>query len=240
MSSRREEKEARRAERLAAEEAFARSEGRRKRIGLAVGTLLALAAVAAVVIALTAGGGDEPDEPRKSNLLPIPAQQERDLAQAARAAECRLQSFPEAQAGNSAGQHTSSEVKYETNPPTYGPHADMPASDGDYVGQGTPSKETLVHALEHGRIIIQYRPGLERRRIAQLQTLLAEKPKEGVIEGYNALLMENNTQMPFPVAATAWGQLIGCPTFTDKTFDALRAFRTQYVDKAPELVPVPQ
>ena len=43
--------------------------------------------------------------------------------------------------------------------------------------------------------------------------------------------------MPYEVAATAWGHLLGCPKMNDEVFDALRAFRKDYVDKGPEKVP---
>jgi hypothetical protein len=51
------------------------------------------------------------------------------------------------------------------------------------------------------------------------------------------LLFENTTDMPFAVAATAWGHMVGCPTMNDKVFDVLRAFREKWIDKGPEVVP---
>ena len=38
-------------------------------------------------------------------------------------------------------------------------------------------------------------------------------------------------------ATNAWGHLLGCPTMNDKVFDAIRAFRANYIDKGPETVP---
>ena len=55
--------------------------------------------------------------------------------------------------------------------------------------------------------------------------------------GYKTLLFQNNTNMPFAIAATAWGQLLGCPAFNPKIFDALRDFRLAYLDKGPESLP---
>ena len=43
--------------------------------------------------------------------------------------------------------------------------------------------------------------------------------------------------MQFAVAATAWDQRLGCPTMNDQLFDALRAFRAEYIDKGPEVLP---
>ena len=55
--------------------------------------------------------------------------------------------------------------------------------------------------------------------------------------GYHLLLFENGTNMPFAVAATAWDHQLGCPTMNPKVFDAIRAFRDEYIDKGPEKVP---
>lgn len=88
-----------------------------------------------------------------------------------------------------------------------------------------------MHALEHGRVDIQYRPGRARRDIAQLEALVAEN------DGYHQLLFQNQTKMPFAIAVTAWTQMLGCKTFSPKVFDALRNFRERYADQAPEQVP---
>ena len=89
-----------------------------------------------------------------------------------------------------------------------------------------------VHTLEHGRIDVQYRKGTPAATIQKLEALLAEQSG-----GYHMLLFENETEMPYEVAATAWGQLLGCKRMSDDVFDALRTFRMEYVDKGPEAVP---
>ncbi len=43
--------------------------------------------------------------------------------------------------------------------------------------------------------------------------------------------------MPYAVAATAWGNMLGCPTMNDKVFDAIRTFKASHIDKGPEIVP---
>jgi hypothetical protein len=50
------------------------------------------------------------------------------------------------------------------------------------------------------------------------------------------LLFPNTTNMDAAVAATAWDHSITCPTVTDKTWDALRAFREAHIDRGPEKV----
>ena len=98
-----------------------------------------------------------------------------------------------------------------------------------------PDKENWVHSLEHGRILYQYAPGTPARRISQLETLFNE-PLKGV-SGYHQLVLQNDTKMPFAVAAVAWTHYAACEKFTDKSFDVFRAFRERFVDKGPEIVP---
>ena len=99
----------------------------------------------------------------------------------------------------------------------------------------TPPLGALVHALEHGRVQLQYAEDAAPETAARLRLLVDEL--EG---GYHLLLYQNRTGMPYAVAATAWDQLIGCPAMNEQVFDALRAFRNAYVDKGPELVPLAQ
>jgi hypothetical protein len=238
MSSRKEQKEKLRQERLAREAAAQAAERRRRMMGFGVGGVLAAAAVVAVVVAIAAGGGgDSKDKPKPapSNTVPIPAQKLTNLNAAAKAAGCTLRSFTP---GPNDRQHVEGTVQYKQNPPVFGPHNPVWASDGDYVGQGAPPTEKLVHPLEHGRVITWYKPTLPQREISQLETLFSE-PMEGKPEGYKQILVERPT-LPGAVAASAWGQQLVCPVFNDKVFDAIRTFRVAYVDKGPESVPFPE
>jgi hypothetical protein len=49
--------------------------------------------------------------------------------------------------------------------------------------------------------------------------------------------MRNNTKMPFQVAAVAWRHYMACREFTPEAIAALRTFREELVDQAPEKVP---
>jgi hypothetical protein len=237
LSSRKEQKEKLREERLAREAAAKSAERRRRMLGLGVGGGLAAAAVVAVVVAIAAGGGGSSDKPKAAptNTAPIPAQKISDLSGAAKAAGCTVQSFTP---GPNDRTHTESRVNYKQNPPVFGPHNPVWASDGDYVGQGAPPTEKLVHPLEHGRVVIWYKPTLPQRQISQLETLFSE-PISGKPEGYKQILVDHPS-LPGAVAASAWGHQLICPQFNDKVFDALRAFRAAYVDKGPESVPFPE
>lgn len=236
MASRKEEKEARRAERLAAEQAARKREQTRQRLLIGGGVLAGLIAIAAVVLVVASGGGDDSGgaDGQTGPSVPIPARQVTDLTQAARRAGCVVRRFSSEGRGH-LGSETAVNNNYRTNPPTSGTHRPTPAEDGIYAPGNEPDKENLVHTLEHGRIQYQYAPGTPARRIQQLETLFAE-PLRGV-SGYHQLVLRNNTNMPYAVAAVAWTRYAACERFTDATFDVFRAFREQFVDRAPEQVP---
>jgi Protein of unknown function (DUF3105) len=238
MSSRQEEKERRRQERLEAEQKAASAARSKRRLQMVGGVLLvAVIAVVGVVLATSSGGSDGDKAPDTGNLasvaIPEPGENASAdrLTQAAEEAGCELKNF------SSEGRDHSSKpgYQYKTNPPTSGTHNPTPAQDGVYEPGNEPEPENAVHTLEHGRIIIQYKPGTPKRTIDQLETLFNEEVQG--TRGYHEVLMQNNTEMPYAVAATAWTHLLGCKTFTPKAFDAIRAFRARYVDKGPELIP---
>jgi Protein of unknown function (DUF3105) len=238
VSSRQEEKQRRREERMAKEKAEKARAARRQRLQLAVGAGVGLAAIAVVVVLVTGavGGGDgggegESSQPAAASNVTIPEQGTTDMAAAAKAAGCKLAN-PEIE-GQQHEDRVFTEQDYKTNPPTSGNHFPPPAAqDGVYEpGNSAPLGE-LVHSLEHGRINVQYKPGTPSQTISQLEALLAEQN-----EGYHMLLYENTTNMDAAVAATAWGHSLTCPEMNDKVFDAIRTFRAEYIDQGPEDVP---
>lgn len=237
MSSRKEQKEALRQERLAQEQAAAAGARRKRMAGLAVAGLLAAAAVAAIVLVLLSGGDDGgggaasggggenasqvsfPDDPPD---IPVPA--EFDLKKAAEAAGCKLQS-PE----NEGADHVAEDVTYQANPPTSGNHDPNPQEDGAY--EEPPDRERTVHSLEHGRVMIQFRPTIPAAEIGRLKALFDE-------DSYHMLLFPNpDLPAGVQVAASAWDNSLTCSEIGDETFDAIRAFKDQFRDKGPEFVP---
>jgi len=242
MASRQEEKERRKRERIEREKAEAAAAQRKRLIQVGAGVAVAAVIAVGVVVSTTAGGKDDPGARQSSKpKVAIPARKITDLEDAAKAAKCVLTNPP-----IEGSNHVTTKVKYKTNPPTSGDHVQPQevASDGDYSGGVAPKAERYVHSLEHGRIIIQYKPGLAKRRISQLETLFAEDSKTDFgldsINGGFTLLMANNTKMTHDVAATAWGHMLACPTFDDQAFDAIRAFRQRYVLKGPEKIAQPE
>ncbi len=231
MASREEETERRRLEREEAERAAAGAAARRRRIQVALGALAALLVAGGVAFAVLSGGDD--DGGGGGGAVAVPPQKIDDLDAAIEAAGCTLK-----EAVDEGNEHLpDKEAKfddYKTNPPTSGTHRPPPAApDGFYDPGNSPDKEDWVHTLEHGRVIFQYAPGTPERRVAQLETLMDE-PFDGQPGGFKTAVMENNTSMPFAVAAVSWSRFVGCERFTDATFDVLRAFRTEFVGQAPE------
>jgi Protein of unknown function (DUF3105) len=237
MASRQEEKQRRRAARVAEEEKARAAAQRARRLQMVGGVVLvaAVLVVAGVLISSKGGSSDSSPSAKTGNSgVAIPAAgplaKADKLQQAVGAAGCVSKTFP-----SEGRTHTTSPVKYKTNPPTSGNHNPTPAEGGVYDPGNTPAKENFVHTLEHGRIEIQYRPGTPKHTRDQLETLFNEKVNG--TSGYKTLLFQNNTNMPYAVAATAWTHLLGCPKMNDKVFDAIRAFRLAYVDKGPEFIP---
>ena len=239
MASRQEEKELRRRERMEHEEAERRSGARRRRLQYVFGGLLALAALGgiAAVLALGLGGGDDggggPGNPTDASEaaadVQLPEQKTGELKAAAEAAGCKLES-PEIEGST----HETKEFKasdYKSNPPTSGNHNPDWYEDGIYEAGNAPKLGMLVHTLEHGRIDVQYKEGTAPEDVTKLEAFLAET------DGYHLLLFQNTTGMDAAVAATAWGHSLTCPKLDDTTWDALRTFRTSYIDKGPEAVP---
>jgi hypothetical protein len=239
VSSRQEEKERRRREREEREAAEAGKAASRRRLQLVAGAVLGIVAIGAVIAAVVGlGGSDSKGDTAGASAgyaaATIPARQTTNFDAAVKAAGCEFKTFT-SEGRTHLPSDTAINNTYKTNPPTSGNHRPTPAQDGVYAPGNSPDKENFVHTLEHGRIELQYAATAPKVVRDQLHTLFNE-PNKGA-PGYHELLFQNNTKMPYEVAATAWTHLIGCKTVTPKTWDALRAFRDRFTDKGPELIP---
>ena len=232
MASRKEQKEALRAERERKAAEAAAGERRKRMIGFgAAGVLVAAAIIAIAVVVISSGGGDDGgNDPERSaepsdefQKASIPAAEVKNLEQAASAAKCTVKTFP-----SEGRSHVDGHVDYKTNPPTSGNHNIQPAADGAYTT--APAVENLVHSMEHGRVILWFQPNVSAQLKGQLKTLFDE-------DDYHVILTPNTRKMPAQVAASSWTRSITCPEVTNATWDALRLFRDRYRDQAPEQVP---
>jgi Protein of unknown function (DUF3105) len=240
VASRKEEKERLRKEREERERTEASKVASRRRLQLVAGGVLGIVAIAAVIGAVVASsGGDDKSgsgggDKAAYGKAALPARKITNFDEAVKASGCFYKNYP-SEGRTHLPSDTATNNSYKTNPPTSGNHRPTPAADGVYAPANTPDKENYVHTLEHGRIELQYAPNAPQRVKDQLNTLFNEKNKGA--EGYHMLLFQNNTNMPYQVAATAWTQVLGCKTVNDKTWDAIRAFRDRFTDKGPELIP---
>lgn len=230
MASRKEQKEKLRQERLERERAAAAAAASRRRLGYVVAGVLVAAVVVAIAAIALAGGGDSGGGSSSGGSWPsgsIPGQKIKDMDAAVKAAGCTYKT-----AKIEGQQHTGSpktRVQYKTAPPTSGNHYQVPAHDAANLTTPYPY-EGLVHALEHGRVIYWFKPNAPATVRGDLKALYDEQ-KELVI------LTPNERPMPYEVAASSWGQLLGCKTYNNRVPDALRAFRDAYRLKGPEYFP---
>jgi len=238
VSHRREQKERLRREREERERQAKAAEQRKKMVGYGVGGALALAALVVVIILATGGSDGGGSDAQAAEVFPsggsFPKQTIFDVKPAAAAAGCKLSTVKA-----TSREHTTSlsdHVKYSTNPPTSGKHYQIPAQDGIYGDP--PQDEELVHAMEHGRVIYWVKPSAPKDVRANIRALVED-------DSYQMFLVPRSN-MPYEVAATAWdadpppngtGELMTCTKVTDKTYDALAAFRDEHRSQGPEPIP---
>lgn len=191
-------------------------------------SLLALALTGVLLTGCSGEDSSGPTQPETDVELPL--QQTADLEEAAEAAGCELRDVPEEGREHDAEREFQAS-DYETNPPTSGAHDPQWYEDGIYEPGATPELGMLVHTLEHGRINVQYAQDTPDEVVEQLEAFLGET------DGYHLLLHENTTDMEAQVAATAWTKSVTCPEWNPQALDALRTFRSAYIDQGPERVP---
>jgi hypothetical protein len=105
-----------------------------------------------------------------------------------------------------------------------------PLQQADGAYSEMPGEIFFVHSLEHGRMEIQYSPDLPEADQLALKGLYDTM--------YGGTLLFPNTNMDYTVAATTWGNLMGCREYKGaSTLDAIRAFGMKTWGRAPEQVP---
>lgn len=233
MASRKEEKERLRQARLEAEKREAGSQRQRLIIGYGIAGVLAIAVLVGVVIVATSGGGGTASgaahialssgstngiPPDDRTGTPPPALANVDLKKAAKRAGCVLRlGLPD-----EGHTHVSPDTKvnYQTSPPTSGDHVQPPNQQADGAYTGTPDPVDFVHTMEHGRLLIEYAPGLTSSDQLALKGLYDTQ--------YAASMLFPYAGMPYEVAATTWTNLLGCRRYQgEATLAAIRAFGQQ-------------
>ncbi len=86
-----------------------------------------------------------------------------------------------------------------------------------------PPDGQLVHAQEHGFVILWYRPDLPEAKVAQLEALSDQFGRE--------LLLVPRASLEGEVAVTAWHRRMRCGELVP---EKVALFAREYVDKGPE------
>jgi hypothetical protein len=198
---RRAKREAARQERIAATKRKQRAK-RRKQLLIA----------AAVVLALLGG---------IAFALQRKAANKAAAGQAAEAAGCgQILTFK-----NQGREHLAQNAtfdKYNSNPPTSGPHNPQPAPWGSY--RDPVEKERLVHNLEHGGVVIYYKD-LPSAEVDDL---------ERFVDSYrDAVISVPDDSIDKPVVITSWTRMQECERFSEA---AVEGYIGEWCGKGPEKI----
>jgi len=182
---------------------------------------VAVLAIAAVALAFTVGGGGGGGG---------------DARAAVEAAGCTLTATPALPGDHSVTSPTGTSKRWNTVPPTSGPHYAVPVVYGSY--EEPVNQAQLVHNLEHGAIAVQYGEEVPPATVAELRTFVQSHSRGTVLAPYPALgdkisLGAWVTKNPSkPADGTAY--LAKCTTVDDKAF---AAFYDAYQFQGPERFP---
>jgi hypothetical protein len=150
---------------------------------------------------------------------------QRNLSRGSAVRALNVQTFPNQGQTNLSpgGKYT----KYNSVPPTSGPHDPTPAPCG--VSSQPIPNEVQVHDLEHGVIMVQYRPGLDQAQVQALEKLGRSYSSHVIVAPYQGLST--------PIAVTAWTKLM---TLDRADEGKIRRFVDLYRQRGPEVgIPCP-
>lgn len=112
---------------------------------------------------------------------------------------------------------------YSSDPPTSGPHYEVPAALGFYPDALPP--EQLIHNMEHGNIVLWYAADLPPESVDEVEALVEAEPDATVASPYS------NIEAPYEIVVTAWGATMSCEKISQAAIDE---FRAQFQGKSPE------
>lgn len=121
------------------------------------------------------------------------------------------------------GQNHIASPSYQVVPPAGGDHLASAARAGVYSGQSVPADGSLVHALEHGYVIVWHQPDLPLEQKAKLTSFQAEHAED--------VIVAERADLPVPLAVTAWGQRLLCQ---QPETGPLQPFFDKHVGNGPE------
>lgn len=112
---------------------------------------------------------------------------------------------------------------YAVDPPAGGPHLPGAANPGVYLGRKSPADGALVHAQEHGFVILWVKPGLSEDKQSEISDLSDRFGRE--------LIVVERPTLTGEVAVTAWHKRLLCGELVPAK---VATFTTAYKDQGPE------
>jgi hypothetical protein len=200
------------------------ADGRRKLLLAGLAALLAAAAIIGGVLAFGGGGGDNGAESVRAAFVD---------------AGCTFETKPAQPGDHTAEIDATDDPKWNTDPPTTGPHYEVAAIFGEYDSPVQIAQ--AVHNLEHGGVFIFYGDDVPPATVEQLTTFYNEDP--------TGLLLAPLPRLGDDIALGAWvtpdprpgavaeggnGYLAKCSEFDEKAF---ASFRDEFRFKGPERFP---
>lgn len=142
---------------------------------------------------------------------------------------CTRQTFPPM--GRSHVEKLAANFKYNSTPPTSGPHYPVPAVWNLYT---EPVPEIrLTHNLEHGGVIVQYGKDVPQAEVGQITSWYQNDP-----EGGNGLVVAPFPELGDEVVLTAWTHKMTCSRFDEGAFDRFKGDYRGPAGDAPENFPL--
>ncbi len=122
-------------------------------------------------------------------------------------------------------------IIYRTYPPSSGPHYPSTAPYG-FSDVEIP-EGYFVHSMEHGAVVLYYRPDVSDAVKQQLKDLFNKLPpsKYGSVK---LIVTPYTTGMTTPLAIAAWDRLL---LMKEYNFNEILTFYQTWVDKGPESLP---
>ena len=111
---------------------------------------------------------------------------------------------------------------YNSNPPTSGRHSASSTPCGIYLSE--VADPVQVHNLEHGTVVIQYRPDLSESDVELIQDLARSKPSH--------ILVAPRSDLSDAVVITSWRRLLRLETVD---VDVINVYYGEFVRTGPEV-----
>lgn len=140
----------------------------------------------------------------------------------------------------------NTEIQYDSNPPAGGNHyGDSTTSAGEY--DKAPADGYLVHSLEHGAVILWYKPTdstdqsqLPEATDSAKANRLSKQDIDRLKQIFNSISVNKKIMIPrvnmnTPIAITSWGRLLKLPTIDESK---IKTFFETNENRGPEIAPI--